>query len=143
MKPRILVLCTHNAVRSQMAEAYLRKFLEDRAEVFSAGLIADKVNPLTITVLLEDGLDISKQNSKTIDDLPVRDFQYILTVCDNAREHCPVFPSDAVRIHQAFADPSDRDLGGNRQIEAFRSVRDQIKSYCQRLSIRVLKGKEG
>lgn len=141
MKPRIVVLCTHNAVRSQMAEAYLRKFLGDYAEVFSAGLIADRVNPLTVAVLQEDGLDISNQTSKVIEDLPVKDFQYVLTVCDHAREHCPVLATDAVRIHQAFTDPAAEDLDGNRQMEAFRNVRDQIKTYCKLLALRVLKGK--
>lgn len=128
---RILVLCTGNSCRSQMAEGWLRLFAEGKAEVTSAGVEAHGLNPRAVAVMQEAGVDISHHTSKTIDDLGERSFDVVVTVCDNAREHCPYFPARVRQVHQDFPDPA-RATGTEEEIMAvFRSVRDQIKNFCQ------------
>ncbi|MFD1145385.1 arsenate reductase ArsC [Larkinella insperata] len=136
---RILVLCTGNSARSQMAEGYLQHFAGTRAEVFSAGVAPHGVNPLSVQVMAEDGIDISHHTSNHVDEYTAIDFDYVITVCDNAREQCPYFPSsaergDARRIHQSFPDPGVATPGhqpGINALTSFRQVRDQIKAFSQ------------
>ena len=126
---KILVLCTGNSCRSQLAEGYLRHYAGDHAEVYSAGIETHGVNPKAIKVMAEDGIDISKHTSNNIDEYTAIPFDYVITVCDNAKENCPYFPSKAVKIHQNFPDPA-KAPGTEEEIFAeFRRVREMIKSF--------------
>lgn len=130
-KKKILVLCTGNSCRSQMAEGYLRRFANDKAAIYSAGIEAHGVNPKAIEAMKEDGIDISKHTSNHIEEYHNIDFDFVITVCDNAKERCPVFPSTAKKFHQNFPDPA-KATGSEEEIkEQFRQVRQQIKSYCK------------
>ena len=127
----ILVLCTGNSCRSQLAEGYLRKFAGDKANIYSAGIETHGVNPRAIATMKEDGIDISKHTSNNVDEYANIDFDYIITVCDNAKEACPVFPSKAKKFHFNFPDPA-KAKGTEEEIMAqFRSVREMIKDYTQ------------
>ena len=131
MKKKILVLCTGNSCRSQIAEGYLRLFAGDRAEVYSAGFETHGVNPRAIETMKEDGVDISKNTSNNIDEYRNIDFDFVITVCDNARERCPFFPTNAKKFHRNFSDPA-KATGTEEEIkERFREVRQQIKDYCK------------
>lgn len=135
MKKNILVLCTGNSCRSQLAEGYLRYFHGDNANVYSAGVETHGVNPRAIATMKEDGLDISAHTSNHVDDYLHIPFDLILTVCDHASERCPIFPSSAKRIHYNFPDPA-KATGTEAEITAaFRQVRDEIKSFCQALEL--------
>ena len=128
---KILVLCTGNSCRSQMAEGYLQHYAGYKAIVYSAGIEAHGVNPRAIAVMWEDGIDISAHTSDLMDKFLHIDFDFIITVCDNARERCPYFPSTAKQLHHNFPDPA-RAQGTEEEIMAeFRSVRDMIKEYCR------------
>jgi arsenate reductase len=128
---RILVLCTGNSCRSQMAEGYLRKFAGDKAEVFSAGLEAHAVNPLAIAAMKEDGIDITHHSSNNIEEFRNINFDYVITVCDHAKERCPFFSSRSKAFHHNFPDPA-KAKGSKEEIwQQFRSVRQSIKDYCQ------------
>lgn len=130
MKKKILVLCTGNSCRSQIAEGYLRKFANDRAEVYSAGIEAHGVNPGAVEIMKEDNIDISNHTSNNIDEYRNIDFDFIITVCDHAKERCPVFPTDAKKFHQNFYDPA-KATGTEKEIKKqFRQVREKIKNYC-------------
>ena len=126
---RVLILCTGNSARSQMAEGLLRNMAGDRFEVFSAGTRPVGLNPLAVEVLREIGIDISHQRSKSVEEFAGRDFDFIITVCDNARESCPVFPGNGQRIHHNFPDPAA--FSGCRQSAAFRQVRDLIRPWLE------------
>ena len=127
----ILVLCTGNSCRSQLAEGYLRKFAGDKANIYSAGIETHGVNPRAIATMKEDGIDISKHTSNNVDEYANIDFDYIITVCDNAKEACPVFPSKAKKFHFNFPDPA-KATGTEEEIMAqFRAVREMIKDYTQ------------
>ena len=127
----ILVLCTGNSCRSQIAEGYLRKFAADKANIYSAGIETHGVNPKAIATMKEDGIDISKHTSNNVDEYANIDFDYIITVCDNAKEACPVFPSKAKKFHYNFPDPA-KATGTEEEIMAqFRAVREMIKDYTQ------------
>lgn len=129
---KILVLCTGNSCRSQMAEGYLRFFAGDKAEIYSAGIEAHGVNPLAIDTMKEDGIDISNHTSNCIGEYRNLHFDFVITVCDHAREHCPFFPSSAKMFHQDFQDPA-KATGTEEEIKLqFRSVRQQMKEYCAR-----------
>ena len=128
MKQKVLILCTGNSCRSQMAEGYLRYFADDRFEVNSAGLDPSVVNPKAIQVMQEDGIDISWHKSKDVSQFSGQKFDYIITVCNNAKEHCPFFPGEAERIHWSFEDPANATGTEQEVLEIFRKVRDQIKS---------------
>jgi arsenate reductase len=125
-KQRVLILCTGNSARSQMAEGLLRHMRGDEIEAFSAGVAPTTVRPEAIEVLAEIGIDISKHRSKSVDEFLGQDFDYVITVCDNANEHCPLFPGETKRIHWSFADPAA--VAGDHEVRlaAFRTVRDQI-----------------
>ncbi len=126
---RILILCSGNSSRSQMAEGYFRRFLKDRAEVYSAGIEVHGVNPFAIRVMGEDGIDISHHTSNDVSEYLNIDFNYIITVCDNARERCPYFPSEAKKFHRNFPDPV-KAVGTEEEILVqFRKVRDMIREY--------------
>jgi arsenate reductase len=128
---RILILCTGNSSRSQMAEGYFRYFLNDRAEIYSAGVEVHGVNPFAIRVMKEDGIDISHHTSNNVSEYLYIDFNYIITVCDNARERCPFFPSTAKKFHRNFPDPA-KATGTEEEIMAqFRKVRDMIKIFVK------------
>ncbi|MEQ8423316.1 MAG: arsenate reductase ArsC [Cyclobacteriaceae bacterium] len=126
---KILVLCTGNSCRSQMAEGYLKKFSNNQVEVFSAGIETHGLNPRAVTVMKEDGVDISTQTSNHIDEYNSIQFDVILTVCDHAKENCPYIPGKARRLHQNFPDPA-KAVGSESEImDSFRQTRDQIKTY--------------
>ena len=128
MKKRVLVLCTANSARSQMAEGLLRHFHGDRVEVESAGSRATFVRTDAIEVMHEIGIDISGHRSKTVDEFADQKFDYVITVCDNARESCPYHSGHGERIHQAFEDPADKGL------DAFRRVRDELRAWLDDLT---------
>lgn len=131
MKPRILVLCTGNSARSQMAEAFLRELLRDRAEVFSAGTEPRPIHPLTIKVMSEIGIDISGQSSKSVASFLGQRFAYVITVCDRAAENCPVFPGISRRFHVPFEDPAKADGSESEKLAVFRRVRDEIRAWAE------------
>ena len=126
----ILVLCTGNSCRSQLAEGYLRHFAGDKANVYSAGVETHGLNPRAIATMKEDGIDISGHSSNNILEYTGVEFDYVITVCDNAKERCPYFPSNAQKFHYNFPDPA-KATGTEAEIEkAFNDVRDMIKVYC-------------
>lgn len=126
-KQKVLILCTGNSARSQMAEGLLRQMAGDRFDVKSAGTIASFVRPQAIAVMAEIGIDISGHRSKCLDEFLGEPFDYVITVCDNAKESCPIFPGRAQRIHWSFDDPAEAAGDAETQLELFRRVRDEIK----------------
>ena len=124
---RVLILCTANSARSQMAEGLLRHAAGTSWEVFSAGTMPTRVRPEAIAVMREARIDISGHHSKSVDEFLGRDFDYVITVCDNARETCPVFPARTKRIHWSIEDPAA--IGGSREdrLNAFRHARDELQ----------------
>jgi arsenate reductase len=129
MKRKILVLCTGNSCRSQIAEGYLRHYAGDKAEVYSAGIETHGVNPRAIDTMKEDGIDISSHTSNNLNEYLDIQFDFIITVCDNAKENCPYFPGSAKRFHQNFPDPAKAKGTKEEIIAEFARVRDQIKAY--------------
>ena len=128
---KILVLCTGNSCRSQMAHGYLQHFGKDNVLVYSAGVETHGVNPMAIETMKNDGIDISHHTSNNILEYQGIDFDFIITVCDNAKERCPYFPSKAVKFHHNFPDPA-KATGSNEEIKReFERVRELIKNYCQ------------
>ena len=128
---RILVLCTGNSCRSQIAEGYLKHFAKDRAEVYSAGVETHGVNPKAIATMKEDGIDISSHTSNNINEYKNIDFDFVITVCDNAKERCPFFPTNAKTFHYNFPDPA-KAIGTEEEVkEQFRKVREMIKEYSR------------
>lgn len=131
-KPKVLVLCTGNSCRSQIAEAYLRHFAGDRADVFSAGIETHGLNVKAVETMEEVGIDISHHTSNHIDEYSDLSFDFVITVCDHAEERCPVFPSKAKKFHHNFTDPA-RAKGTDEEIkDLFRKVRQEIMAYCKR-----------
>lgn len=126
MKKRVLFLCTGNSCRSQMAEAFLRAYGGDGYEVHSAGTRPSTVNPVAIEVMREAGIDISGQRSKNVTEYLGQHFSIVITVCDNAREHCPIFPGPCLREDWPFDDPAEATGTRQQQLVVFRRVRDQI-----------------
>jgi arsenate reductase len=127
----ILVLCTGNSCRSQIAEGYLRYFAGNKAKIFSAGVETHGVNPRAISTMKEDGIDISNHTSNNIDEYRNIDFDFVITVCDNAKERCPYFPTKAKKFHYNFPDPA-KAKGTDEEIKAeFGRVRQLIKDYCK------------
>jgi arsenate reductase (thioredoxin) len=135
-KRRVLFLCTHNSARSQMAEGLLRQFGGDRFEVFSAGTEATMVRPLAIRAMQELGIDISGQQSKTLERYLDQSFDKVITVCDQANEACPVFFGARERLHWSFADPSQSMGTEVEQLAVYRQVRDSIRSRIERELLR-------
>jgi arsenate reductase len=128
---KILVLCTGNSCRSQMAHGYLQFFGKDKVEVYSAGVEIHGLNPFALGIMIEDGIDISQNTSNHVDEYADIVFDYVITVCDNAKEACPFFPSKTKTIHHSFEDPSKSSGSAKELIAEFRKVRDQIKDYSK------------
>lgn len=128
----IIILCRANSCRSQLAEALFRKHLGEDHNVYSAGLEPEEVNTNAVKTMAEIGIDISNHTSKTVDDLPNIEFDYVITVCNSAKERCPVIPGDHTTIHQWFKDPS-KVIGTDEEVAAaFASVRDEIDEYARK-----------
>lgn len=130
-KQRVIFVCTHNSSRSQMAEGLLRHLAGDRYEVYSAGTVATKVNPLAIKAMAEKGINISQHTSDHIDKYMGMQFDYVITVCDNAKETCPYFPTNKTQWHWSFEDPSAATGTEEERLSKFREIRDQIKKRLQ------------
>ena len=125
-KERVLILCTGNSARSQMAEGWLRHYGGERFEVFSAGTHPSQVRPEAVAAMSELGIDLSGHRSKSVDEFAGQNFAYIVTVCDNAKENCPVFPGTAQRVHWSFDDPAAAQGDFTHRVTEFRRVRDEI-----------------
>jgi arsenate reductase len=123
---RVLVLCTHNSARSQMAEALLRALASDRVEVASAGTEATRVHPLAVRAMDELGIDLRGHRSKTVDAFLDEPWDVVITVCDSAHERCPIFPGRTQRLHWSFEDPSAASGSEEERLAVFRRVRDAI-----------------
>jgi arsenate reductase (thioredoxin) len=135
-KVKILFLCTENSCRSQMAEGWARHLIGDQIEAYSAGIEKHGMNPHAVKVMAEVGVDISRHYSKTLDDLGPVPFDYVITVCGHANEHCPVFPGNARKVHVGFDDPPKLTKhlpDGEEKLEVYRRVRDQIRQFVQTL----------
>ena len=128
---RILVLCTGNSCRSQIAEGYLRYFANDKIQVYSAGIETHGVNSKAVEVMKEDGIDISHHTSNNVNEYRNIDFDFVITVCDNAKERCPAFPFKAKKFHQNFPDPAKATGSKEEIMQQFRKVRDMIKEYSK------------
>ena len=125
---RVLILCTGNSARSQMAEGLLRHDAANAYEVFSAGTKPTQVRPEAIAVMREVGIDISGHRSKSVDEFAGQNFDYVITVCDNAKESCPVFPAKTKRIHWSIEDPSAVQGSEEERLAAFRLARDELRA---------------
>lgn len=130
-RKRILILCTGNSARSQMAEGLLRHDAGDRFEVDSAGTKPSQIRPEAIAVMKELGLDISGHHSKSVDEFAGQQFDFVFTVCDNAKESCPIFPGKAVTIHHNFDDPAALQGSEEQRLALFRRVREDIREYLK------------
>lgn len=140
---RILFLCTGNSCRSQMAEGWARHLKGDRLEAFSAGIEKHGLNPHAVRVMAEAGVDISDHQSQSVEDLPVQQFDYVVTVCGHAHEHCPIFPGNAKVVHVGFDDPPKLTAVAKTEEEAlghYRRVRDEIRAFIEELPERLEHG---
>lgn len=135
-KPKILFLCTGNSCRSQMAEGWARALKGDVIEAYSAGIEAHGLNPSAVHVMAEAGVDISRQTSKNVAELLDVPFDYVVTVCGHANEHCPLFPGRAQVVHVGFDDPpalARQAEGGEAKLDCYRRVRDEIRRFVEGL----------
>lgn len=128
---KVLVLCTGNSCRSQIAEGYLRHFAKDKAAIWSAGVETHGVNPKAIMIMAEDGIDISGHSSNNITEYAQIPFDFVITVCDNAKERCPFFPGSAQKFHYNFPDPAKATGTEQEIMDQFRQVREMIKAYSK------------
>lgn len=128
----LLILCTGNSCRSQIAEGLFRKHLGEGHNVYSAGIEAHGVNPNAIKTMAEIGIDITNHTSNTIDDLPKIEWDYVITVCDNAKERCPILPGSHKKLHHSFPDPASATGTDEEIATAFASVRDEIEDYVNK-----------
>lgn len=129
----ILVLCTGNSCRSQMAHGYLESLLQGKATIYSAGIETHGLNPGAVSIMAEDGIDISQNTSNHVDEYKGVPWDYIITVCDHAKEHCPYIPSkNAQRIHHNFFDPSKVQGTDEERHRAFLKSRNEIRDFCRR-----------
>ena len=133
-RKRVLVLCTGNSARSQMAEGLLRHDAGDRFDVFSAGVEPTEVRPLAIVAMREVGIDISAQRSKSVAEFANQEFDYVITVCDNANQQCPMFPGKAERIHWSIEDPAEAQGNERAKLDVFRRVRDTLRERLKSLA---------
>ncbi|HHB75992.1 MAG TPA: arsenate reductase ArsC [Desulfobulbus sp.] len=134
MTAKVLFLCTGNSCRSQMAEGWVRHLKGDVLDAWSAGIEKHGLNPLAVKVMAEAGVDISSNNSKLIEELPEQEYDYVVTVCDHARESCPIFPGKGQVIHKGFDDPPRLAAGATSEEEAlvhYRRVRDEIRDFVK------------
>jgi len=125
----VLVLCTGNSCRSQIAHGYLQYFAGDKARIYSAGIETHGVNPRAIEIMKRDGIDISAHTSNNVNEYLDIDFDYVITVCDNAQENCPYFPTKAIKLHYNFPDPAKATGTEDHIMEKFYEVREMIKMY--------------
>ena len=132
MKKKVLFICTHNSARSQIAEGFLNALYGDQYEAHSAGVEPTQINPDVVKVMSEIGIDVSKQHSKSIKAFHGITFDYVVTVCDHAKESCPFFPGEK-NLHKNFEDPSSFKGGEDEILEQFRHVRDEIKNWIERV----------
>jgi arsenate reductase len=130
MIKKILVLCTGNSCRSQIAEGYLRHFSGNKAEIYSAGIETHGVNPRAIQTMKEDSIDISNHTSNNVNEYQNIEFDFVITVCDNAKESCPIFSTKAQKYHHNFPDPAKASGTEEEILHEFRIVRETIKNYC-------------
>ena len=130
-RKRVLILCTGNSARSQMAEGLLRQMAGDVYEVASAGVSPSRVRPEAIEAMREIGIDISDHRSKSVEEFTGQPIDYVITVCDNAREHCPVFPGGGQKIHWSFDDPAAAEGNESARLAVFRRVRDEIGEHLK------------
>ena len=133
---KVLFLCTGNSCRSQMAEGWLRHIAGDRAEVFSAGTRPTALNAMAVEVMREAGVDILGHRSKHLDELMQEDFLYVITVCDSAREECPIFPGALYQLHWSFQDPAAATGTDEEKLAVFRRVRDEIQERVEEFANR-------
>lgn len=131
MKKKVLFICTHNSARSQMAEGLLNTFFGDRYEAYSAGIEPTAVNPYVIKVMMEVGIDLSKNRAKNLKEFYGKHFNYVVTVCDHAKEVCPFFPGEII-LHQSFDDPSEFTGPEEKIVDRVRQVRDDIKEWIEK-----------
>ncbi len=141
-KIKVLFLCTGNSCRSQIAEGWARHLKSDVIEAYSAGIRPIGVDPRTIKVMAEAGVDISAQTSKHVNEFMGINLDYVVTVCDNARQQCPMFPGRTKQVHKSFDDPYFATGSEEEIMAVFRSVRDQIKAFVEKMPEN-LTGKEG
>ena len=134
-KKKVLILCTGNSCRSQMAEGILRRMAGDKFEVFSAGVKPTQVNPLAIRVMAEIDIDISKHKSKSAAQFTGQSFDYLITVCDNAQKTCPAYPGRYEKIHWNLEDPAEAKGSEEERLVVFRRIRDEIKDHIAALLI--------
>ena len=127
IKPRVLFVCTENACRSQMAEGLLRHEAGAAFEVFSAGTKPTQVRPEAVAVMREAGIDISGHRSKSVDEFEGQDFDFVITVCDNAKQSCPIYPAKTKRIHWSIEDPAAVQGSEAERLAAFRRIRDELR----------------
>ena len=130
-KKTVLFLCTHNSARSQIAEGFLNSIFKDDYEAFSAGILPTQVSPYAIEVMNQVGIDLSKHRSKSIEEYKDKTFDYVVTVCNKAKESCPFFPGKKI-IHKDFSDPSSADGSQKEIIEEFQKIRDEIKLWIEK-----------
>jgi arsenate reductase len=130
-RKKVLFVCTNNSARSQMAEGFLNTLYPDRYEAYSAGTEPTEVNPYAIQVMKEVGIDISSHRSKGVKEFLSMDIDYVITVCDNARQVCPIFPGGKEMIHKGFEDPAAFNGGENDKLAVFRRLRDEIRSWIK------------
>ncbi|SHM45450.1 protein tyrosine phosphatase [Chitinophaga jiangningensis] len=135
---KVLVLCTGNSCRSQIAEGYLRYFAGDKAEIYSAGVETHGVNPRAIATMAEDGIDITGHTSNNITEYSQIPFDFVITVCDHAKERCPVFPTSAQKFHENFPDPAKATGTEEEIMQQFRKVRQIIKDYTKSFVVKNL-----
>jgi len=133
-KTKVLFVCTHNSARSQMAEGFLRRLGGDAIEATSAGTEPGELHPLAVEVMAEEGIDISGQHAKSVDDFVQQRFDYVITVCDDANESCPIFPNALHRLHWSFPDPSMAGGTHEERLAVFRQVRDGVKARVERFA---------
>jgi arsenate reductase len=129
----VLFVCTHNASRSQMAEGFLRRLGGSAYEAASAGTEPGELHPLAVAVMAEEGIDISGQRAKSVDDFVQQQFDYVITLCDDANESCPIFPNARHRLHWSFPDPSAASGTREERLAVFRTVRDGIKARLKEI----------
>jgi arsenate reductase len=136
MNKKILFLCTGNSCRSQMAEGWTNYLQKDKFKAYSAGITPKGVDPRAVKVMAEAGVDISSQRSKDIDSLDAMEFDYVVTLCDNANEACPFFPAKTKLMHRGFDDPprlSEGEMDDDKALNHYRRVRDEIKAFVENL----------
>ena len=130
-KKRIIFICTHNSARSQIAEGLVNSLFYEKYKAFSAGTEPTMIHPFAIKVMAEIGIDISKQGSKRLEEFVNQDFDWVITVCDNANENCPFFPGGKKRIHKGFKDPAGVTGNDIEKLTAFRTTRNEILNWIK------------